>query len=91
MVTRRSYPNLEAARLLMTDLTAKVAFHDVGFRALASLMADLVALETELGITIEAVVSVLATKDAVGSAALIRAFPSHVAELLAIAALYSRI
>ena len=75
----------------MADLSTAEALHDVGLGALVGLMSHLVALEAQLGITVERVMGVLATEDAVWPTALIMALLRHVAELFAVAALYRRV
>ena len=86
-----SDPYLQTACLLMADLPTKMAFHNVCFSTLTSLMANFIAFETELGITIETVVSVLSAENAIRSTALIGALARHMPEFLAISALYGRI
>lgn len=53
-------PDLEATILLVTYLPAEQALNDICLLALIRLMADLVALETELLVAIKRIVSVLA-------------------------------
>jgi len=87
----RADPDFEAARLLVADLPARQALHDISLGTLVRFMAHLVALEAELGVAVEAIVCVLAAKDAVWSAALVWALPRHVPKLLAVPTLYSRV
>lgn len=86
-----SDPDLKASCLLVAYLATKVTFHYVRLGALASLMANLIALETQLGITVEAIVRVLTAQDAIGSTTFVGTLASHVTKLLAIAAFNSRV
>ena len=51
-------PYFKTSILLMSDLTAQKTLLDVLLRALASLVANLVALEAELGIALKGVMGV---------------------------------
>ena len=75
----------------MADLTAQETLHDIGLVALISLMAHLVALEAKFGVTVEGVMSVLTTQNAIWTAPLIGALLRHMSKLLAIPALYRRV
>lgn len=73
----------------MAYLPTGRAFHHVRLDALVRLVAHLVALETKFCVAVKRVVRALAAQNAVRTRPLIWALLRHVAELLAIAALYS--
>lgn len=71
----------------MAHLATLLAFHYIFLSAFARLMSPLVALKAELGVAFKAVMGVLATKDAIHTAALIGTLACHMTELLAVSAL----
>jgi hypothetical protein len=83
-------PDLEATIIFMTNLRAFTTFNDIVCTAFTCFMADLIALETQFFITIERIVSIFATEDAIELCRppLIGTLSTHVAKLFAIATLY---
>ena len=71
----------------MANLATTEAFDYILLSALAGFVAHFIAFETEFGIAIKRVVSVLATQDAVESATLVGTLLRHVPEFLAVATL----
>lgn len=85
------YPDLEAARLVVPNLAAHQTLDHVLLCALARLVAHLIALKTQLGITLMRLVTVAPTQNAIQPAALIWTLLRHVAELFAIATFNGRV
>ena len=72
----------------MAYLSTHEALHYVLLFAFTSLVADLVALETELSVTVMRLVAITSAKNAIQSTSLIRTLLCHVAKLFAISTLY---
>ena len=61
LISRIDDPNLKASSLLVADLPALLALHDIGLCTLICLMPYFVTLKAKLSVTIKAIVLVAST------------------------------
>jgi len=84
-------PFFKATRLLVPVVAASTAINDVFLSAGTGFVPNLVALKAHFSITLERIMGVLATQDAVAHFGVVGALLSHVAKLPAVVAFDGRV